>query len=103
VSDVPETAAHEPVDVFLALTDDRVHTEVPRGENAGRRLEHVAVVRELTLIGRIAGREPFEAERMLRLPDGVRQSSLHAVVFVQGETSRKILGVARVPLARAPS
>ncbi len=43
----------EKPEVFLALTENQLHSSVRRGENAGRSLVHSGVVRELVSIGRI--------------------------------------------------
>ena len=42
-------------DVLVAVVQDRATTRVAGGENAGRTLEHVAVVRSLTVVGGGAG------------------------------------------------
>jgi hypothetical protein len=84
-------------DLVLALTLDHATVSVKGGENAGRQLEHTAIVRELRLLGPA-------------LPSGTRVSAAigtpsatsrptHATVFVQEQSSRKILGAATVALS----
>ena len=46
---LPPTA--EPIDVLVALTEDDLSSVVRRGENGGRTLTHVAVVRKLESLG----------------------------------------------------
>jgi hypothetical protein len=41
---------HETADVILAVTEDRLASDVASGENRGQRLTHSAVVRVLTRI-----------------------------------------------------
>lgn len=47
-----EWDAPGPADVWVALVQDRARTLVARGENAGRLLEHVALVRGIVPVGR---------------------------------------------------
>lgn len=91
--------AHD-VDVLLAITEDGLTTDVLRGENAGRRLAHSAVVRSLVSIGTIRpkGNAPFETPVKLNLAPEWDRSALHAVVFVQERDSLRILGAAELRL-----
>lgn len=52
---VPKAAVRGRADLFLAAMDSRHVTEVPRGENSGRRLEDFNVVRSFSRIGRYDG------------------------------------------------
>jgi hypothetical protein len=49
-------------DVFVALAFDHAQSRVLRGENGGRRLEHVAVVKRLTAVGQAKKGEPFSKD-----------------------------------------
>ncbi len=73
-------------------------TDVRRGENAGRRLEHVAVVRSLTEIGRIGGdRSPFEwLGEIAATPEA---DSL--VAFAQERRTGRVVAVGRLRLVPA--
>ena len=52
-------------DVFVAVTEDRLVTAVPRGENQGRTLSHHTVVRSLTTVGSIPSDQgTFQAHRL---------------------------------------
>jgi hypothetical protein len=72
--------------VHLALTRSRTENEVRRGENAGRKLEHVAVVRELRTLGSVRGGR-FAGETSLGL-DG-RGGGRHLVAFAQESGGRR--------------
>jgi hypothetical protein len=89
----------EPLDVFAALTERAATSEVARGENRGRTLRHVAVVRVLQNLGRLDG-----DAAVLRgdLPIGRRWAAadLRAVVWIQGATTRRITGAAAAPVER---
>jgi len=92
-------AGAEPVDVMVALAEHDLSTAVRRGENAGRTLTHTAVVRTLQTLGALEG-EAFVANGQIELNRTWKVSSLRAVVWLQGRTSRHVLGAAAVPLAR---
>ena len=55
-------------DVFLAIVEDDLQSQVSRGENSGRRLSHTAVVRRLQVVGVLPAGKAFEKE-ILVAPD----------------------------------
>ncbi|HVP45063.1 MAG TPA: DUF1223 domain-containing protein [Bryobacteraceae bacterium] len=85
--------------VWLAIAETRLSSDVAHGENAGRNLKHSAVVRKLTAVGRLKSGEPFSAEPAVKLAKQWKPENLRAVVFVQDATG-KVLGAAEVALAR---
>ncbi len=97
----PLAAGHEgeTADVMLAITEDNLKSNVTRGENAGNRLGHTAVVRQLRRIGTVKPSDRFTATSQLVLNSGWKRRDLNAVVFVQERTRRHILGAAILPLA----
>ncbi len=96
ISKLPE---HEDATVFLAIAEDNLATNVRRGENSGKTLEHVSVVRELKSIGNLAAQEKsFETETIVQTQPDWKKENLKLVVFVQGNQKRKIYGVSRVEL-----
>ncbi len=98
VNALPPVTPGDAAELLLAVTEDRPPSEVPRGENAGRRLAHSAVVRYLVVVDTVQASAPFETERSVRLNAEWRGNALHAVAFIQERKSRKVLGVARVRL-----
>jgi hypothetical protein len=88
-------------EVYLAITEGNLHSDVLRGENAGRRLDHTAVVRELRRIGSAnLGAVPvFAAQPKVIFAPGWKREDLRAVVFVQEQRSRRVLAVAAVAAA----
>lgn len=91
--------AHEEATVYAAIAEDDVSTRVERGENSGKTLEHVSVVRELKTVGLLAAdREAFEESVDVQKPSGGKAENLKVVVFVQENVTRKVLGVARLKL-----
>ena len=89
-----------PVDVFLAVTEDNLTSNVQHGENAGHTLRHAAVVRSFGVIG---GMDPREKDQVvlnptLKIPSNWKRRDLHAVVFVQERSTRYILGAESIGL-----
>jgi hypothetical protein len=96
ISKLPE---HENASVFLAIAEDNLVSSVKRGENSGKTLEHVSVVRELKSIGNLNAQEnSFETEAVFQAQPSWKKENLKFVVFVQGNTNRKIYGVNRISL-----
>lgn len=85
-----------PVNVWLAVTEDDLETNVARGENAGKRLKHTAVVRRLQKLAEIKPQTPppLSWSRKVPLDPAWKSSNLRAVVFLQESDSRRIVGVA---------
>jgi len=50
---LPSSVAAASAEVFIATADERDESHVSRGENAGRTLKHVAVLRGLTRVGTV--------------------------------------------------
>jgi hypothetical protein len=65
-------------DVWVAIADERDESSVNRGENSGRTLAHVAVVRSLGKVGSVSKNEGLE--KKLRLPVG--PAAARVVVFL---------------------
>lgn len=84
------------VDVFLAITETNLETAVQGGENSGRRLRHVGVVRNLSSVGHFDTRKTtvYEADAKLNLASDWRTENVKLVMFVQDRSSRKIIGAA---------
>ena len=98
VEDAPPVGRGDTTEVLLAITEDHLATNVARGENAGRKLSHGAVVRKLTVLGRVKA-DGFAAEPALSLDKNWKLQDLRAVVFVQERGSRRVLGAATLSLA----
>jgi hypothetical protein len=67
-------------DVWVAIADDHDQSSVRRGENAGRTLTHVAVVRSLTKVGTVT--KTAGLDKTVRLPLGAQPADTRVVVFV---------------------
>ncbi len=91
ISDLP---THEKSNIWLVIAEDNLATNVRRGENSGRTLQHVSVVREMKVIGNVAANDKtFATETAFKLQPTWNKKNLKFVVFVQGADTMKIFGV----------
>ena len=83
-------------DILLGVAESKLVTSVLNGENGGRQLEHAAVVRSLTSLGRLDPKRPGEhsAVAQLNLRPDWNRTNLKLVLFVQDRVTRRILGAA---------
>jgi hypothetical protein len=84
--------AHSGADVFVAAVDDPPPARVERGENAGRTLSHVRVVRELLRAGG-ADRTAWSGDVQL----DARAAGLRLIAFAQERSSGRVLASASLP------
>ncbi len=85
-------------DLFFALVEDQVGSDVPRGENAGRTLDHAKVVRELQKIRPQSAKGTFSmATDVLEHPEAGE-----LIAFLQDPTEGKVSGAARVKFIQLP-
>lgn len=102
ISGVPKNAGGY---VMLAITEDELSTDVPRGENARRKLQHATVVRELKDLGTIkpGGSSPFSARTTIGIMPSWRVERLRVAVFVQEKEAGRILAAGRAAIKAAGS
>ena len=77
-------------EVWMAVADNRDASQVTAGENRGRHLEHVAVVRSLRKIG--SAKRGVEFSRLEELPAAMADQRV--VVFVQDPGQGRVTGAA---------
>jgi len=95
VDPLPAGTAHK-AGVFLAWAADTGTQDVLRGENKGRRLHHVAIVKELKQAGTVDDRAQFKA----RIP---LESGSRLIVFVQEAGNGPVWGAALMASGRDES
>ena len=104
VKNVPPVDRGDVAEVILALTEDKLSSNVTRGENSGRKLAHTAVVREMRALGRVdPATKTFDSEKAIAIADGWKRDDLRVVVFVQERDHRRVLGAAVLNLAAPQS
>jgi hypothetical protein len=102
VAKLADTESKEDADIWLAITEDGLVGDVKAGENAGKSLQHAAILRSFHKIGGVSsGKEssPFEANPEVKFKSNWKKENLRVVVLVQGHKSLRILGAASARLA----
>jgi hypothetical protein len=97
VGKLTQNAAGDVAEVWLAVTEDGLHSSVSLGENAGHVLHHVATLRSLQKIG-VANANgasvSFTGDPVVKFDSHWELANLHLTVFVQEKKGREILGAA---------
>jgi hypothetical protein len=81
-------------DVFVAIALDHVDSQVLRGENGGKRLTHVAVVQQITKVGKLQKGKTFAEDVQVKLKPGTDLNGIRVVAFVQEQGPGQLLGAA---------
>ena len=79
-------------EVFVALALDHAESQVLRGENGGRQLQHVAVVERLDSVGKIKKGETFSKNVAIKIDHP--EKDYRVIAFVQQADEGKVLGAA---------
>jgi hypothetical protein len=83
-------------DVWVAIADDHDQSSVSKGENAGKTIAHVAVVRSLTKVGTVS--KSAGLDKTLHVPLKGQTGDGRVVVFV-AENGGPVLGLAMEKLS----
>lgn len=88
--------------LLLAIASNQMQSRVSAGENAGKQLTHVAVVRSLQSLGNIQVGAPLDREITIPVASADKDT-VRIVAFIQDTKSQRVLGVAqlRPPQANA--
>lgn len=88
--------ADSSAEMFLALTEDGLASDVTRGENKGRRLAHVGVVRWMRSLG--TWDEGGEKAVSVALGENWTKRRLNVVAWLQEPSCRRVLGARSIAL-----
>jgi hypothetical protein len=102
VAALPNPSARDTPEVWIAITETGLHSDVKRGENAGEDLHHAAVVRTLRKVGlaNASGPQSYSSDQTVKLEPSWKRESLRFVVFVQERKSKQIVAAGSVLAAR---
>ena len=90
---LPPSVAQTSADIWIAVADASDESHVTRGENGGKTLKHVAVLRGLTRVGSIARSAGFSRDISVDL-NHANSQNLRLVAFVQQAPAGRVWGVA---------
>ncbi len=80
--------------VYVAIADNKAESHVTRGENGGRNLVHIGVVRGLKQAGTVDLDGTFAKDVAFSVAPGIGLNGLRLVAFIQDPRSGRVLGVA---------
>jgi hypothetical protein len=78
--------------VYVAVALNRAESQVSHGENAGRTLAHVAVVRSIVKLGTLRQGQTFTQDIQLKLDPGTDAHNLRLIAFVQESGQGRVVG-----------
>lgn len=94
LTDVDGRSVNHSAELFVATALDHAESEVLRGENGGKHLEHVAVAEEIKKVGKVEKGKDLSQDVELKLKPGTEKGNLRIIAFVQQPGPGKVLGVA---------
>jgi hypothetical protein len=83
-------------DIYLAVALNHAESQVSSGENAGHRLAHTAVVKNLTRIGVLEQGQSMAKDVQLKLEPGSDANNLRLIAFLQTPRQGPVLGAAEI-------
>jgi hypothetical protein len=94
VGAIPNLSSGDTPEVWMAVTETGLHSNVRGGENSGEDLHHAAVVRKMWKIGtaKDLGATSFSADVGVKIDRDWKRENTRVVAFVQEKKSKKILG-----------
>jgi len=91
---VDGSSAGHNADIYEAVALDHAESQVLHGENGGKHLSHVAVVQQLSKVGKMEKGKTFTRDIDLKLKPGADPKNTRLVIFVQEGGPGKVLGAA---------
>ena len=88
----------DPVQTFVAVTEDGLESAIKAGENQGKLLHHDFVVRDLVPVIAKEGSGAVHWKSLLVLGTDWKRGDLSLVVFVQNQRSGEVLQAVKTPL-----
>ena len=81
-------------ELWIAVTEKGLQTDVKAGENSGETLKHAAVVRSLRKIDTLHDPVGYDRQIQVTIESGWKKENLAVAVFLAEKSSRKIVGAA---------
>jgi hypothetical protein len=98
VAVTPGPANTHKTDVIVAVALKRAESQVARGENAGRHLTHVAVVRTLQRLGVAEVGKPFSEELAIPVDRNLDAKNIRVIAFLQEPGPGRVWGATELSL-----
>lgn len=98
VSNLAGLGSAQGAELWIAITEQGLHTEVKAGENSGENLQHAPVVRSIIKADSFRPVDVYKTQTSLKLNPGWQRNNLSFVAFVVEQKSRKIIGATSTKL-----
>ena len=87
---------HESATIYLAAAEDGIVTDVKNGENGGKKLPHISVVRKLEIVGKLTSVDSvFKSSAKLPTGSEWKTENIKYIVFAQEDASGKVIAVGK--------
>ncbi len=100
-SKLPEISRGDTAEVLIAVAENGLLNPVKRGENAGSKLRHAAVVRFVRQVGQIDPKSPgqFRGETTIEFKPEWKRDQLQVVALVQESRTGRVIAVGTSPVS----
>ena len=88
-------------DVYVGVVLNRAESQVAKGENAGRKLSHTAVVKSIVKVGSLRKGKTFAQDLQLKLEPGTDPGNVRVIAFLQEPGQGRVIGVAEQMVSAA--
>jgi hypothetical protein len=95
VASLPSALNSHKLELWVAVTERGLQSDVQAGENSGRRLQHAAVVRSLRKLGTRESASQFQSQVSVKLKEAWKPENLAVIAFLVDSSSRRIVGITR--------
>jgi len=95
VASLPSTVSSHKLELWIAVTERGLQSDVQAGENSGLRLQHAAVVRSLRKLEARDSAARFQSQVTVQVSRAWRRENLAVIAFLVDSSSHRIAGIAR--------
>ena len=89
---LPPSLGLRDADVYVVVALNRAESQVARGENAGRKLSHTAVVKSMVKVGTLRKGKTFAQDLQLKLDPGTDPGNVRVIAFLQEPGQGRVIG-----------
>lgn len=94
VSGLSQVAGGHDAELWIAITEKGLHSDVKAGENSGENLQHAPVVRAIFKSNSFSGASDYQTRTNAKIDASWQSENLSFVAFVVEKNTRKIIGAA---------
>jgi hypothetical protein len=98
VDHLPDLLKGNELELWVAVTEKGLHSEVKGGENSGETLRHAAIVRSLRKVGSMNNGAQYANQLTVKLEMHWKRENLVVVAFIVDKHDHKIVGAGIAPV-----